>query len=364
MNFSKKIIQWYNQNKRGLPWRKIYDPYRIWLSEIIMQQTRIDQGLDYYNRFVQQFPDIHHLAQAPENQVLKLWQGLGYYTRARNLHKTARIVSRDYQGIFPDSWKEVNALPGVGPYTASAILSMAFGQRYAVVDGNVFRVLSRLLGDDTPIDSAAGKSRFSQYAIDLMGNSDPGTHNQAVMEFGALYCKPQNPDCTQCIFKDDCVAHKENKVSVLPVKKGKLVQRVRHFYYILFQFRGNDYSKILINKRGDNDIWTNLYDFPLIESDKPLSIKEIQENGYKGISLTNITIKPMGNQYKHILSHQVILASFLRIEIRQKKFAELQKNIQYENLIPINTRDMIRYPVPRLIEKFLEEYPIDGSTDE
>lgn len=364
MKFSTKITRWYQNNKRDLPWRKTTDPYKIWLSEIILQQTRIDQGTSYYHKFTENFPSVEVLARASEDQVLKLWQGLGYYTRARNLHKTAKIIVNKYDGVFPKTYMEIISLPGIGEYTASAIVSIAYGQKYPVVDGNVYRFLSRFLGIETPIDSQKGKKEFNKIACELLSNANPGEYNQGVMEFGALFCKPANPDCSSCIFRKDCVAFRTGQVNFFPIKKTRPPQRIRYFYYFIFHFRGNDFSKILINKRGDNDIWAGLYDFPLIESNKPLSIHEIQKAGYGGHSLINCNIKLMGNQYKHILSHQVILASFIRIVIQNKKFADLQKNIQNEKLIPIDTRDLIHCPVPRLIEKFLKEYRIDESLDE
>lgn len=363
MNFSVKIINWYNLNKRDLPWRKTSDPYKIWLSEIILQQTRIDQGSDYYLRFVKKFPDLNSLANADENQVLKLWQGLGYYTRARNLHKTAREILTNREGIFPDSYEEIITLPGIGEYTSAAILSIAYGRSYPVIDGNVSRVISRFAGVEHAIDSREGKKIIQKKAWEYLWKEDPGTYNQAIMEFGALFCKPKNPNCEECIFSVDCVAYKKGIVNKIPLKKPRQVQRTRYFYYFLFCFQGNDSPQILINKRGGNDIWKNLYDFPLIESDKPLSLKKINEMKIGNFSMKNKGLKTMGNEYKHILSHQVIMAKFIRVVIKEVKLAEIQKNIRNEKLIPIDTKDLIRFPVPRLIDKFLKENPFDDSSE-
>lgn len=364
MNFSAKINRWYEHNKRELPWRKTSDPYLIWLSEIILQQTRIDQGMAYYLRFAEAFPDVFALAKASEEQVLKLWQGLGYYSRARNLHRTANVVVEKFNGNFPGNYEEIIKLPGIGDYTAAAILSISFSKPYPVVDGNVFRLFTRLFGISTPIDSGAGKKRVHDKAAELMGEHDPGIYNQAVMEFGALFCKPQNPDCTNCVFKSDCIAFRTGEVENFPVKKSRQIQRSRYFYYFLFRFRGNDSDKILINKRAGNDIWKNLYDFPLIETAERSSLRKLKDMGFNGFTLKNKTLKTMGNEYKHVLSHQVIQARFICLDLPEEALATVQKDLRIENLIPIDTRDLVRFPVPRLIEKFLEENRLTKSSGE
>jgi len=355
MKFSNEIIKWYKLNKRKLPWRNTNDPYKIWLSEIILQQTRIDQGINYYNNFVKTFPDVMSLANSSEENVLKLWQGLGYYTRARNLYKTANIIAHKFNGKFPNEYNEIIQLPGIGVYTAAAIASMAFNKSYPVVDGNVFRVITRVFAIDTPIDSGQGKKLVMDKALEIIDTQKPGIYNQAIMEFGALYCKPKNPDCLNCIFTTNCLAYRKKFVEKLPVKISRPVQRYRYFYYLLICYKSNESDYILINKRGGNDIWKNLYDFPLIESNKKISLNRVIENGFNGLVLKNKTMKLMGNEYKHILSHQVILARFIRVEIKEKQQAEIQKNIRNEKLIPIKTRDLVHFPIPRLIEKFLEE---------
>ena len=355
MNFSAKVINWYELNQRDLPWRKTNDPYKIWLSEIILQQTRIDQGIYYYHQFVETYPDIKSLANSTEEQILKLWQGLGYYSRARNLYKTAKIIVDKYNGRFPNEYKEVIQLPGIGEYTAAAILSMAFKKPFAVVDGNVFRVIARVFGIVTPIDSGKGKKIVAEKVNRLLDIQIPGIFNQAIMEFGALYCKPVNPACSSCIFSADCKANNKKLVNKLPVKKPKLVKRFRYFYYFIIQSKSNNSTLILINKRRGNDIWKNLYDFPHIESNKRISLQRIKENGFNGLMLKNKTMKAMGNEYKHILSHQVILARFIQVEIDEKQLAELQNDIRNKIFIPVKIEELVHYPIPRLIEKFLEE---------
>ncbi len=362
MKFSSKITRWYEANKRDLPWRKTSDPYRIWLSEIILQQTRIDQGMEYYHRFLEAYPDVAALAGADEEQVLKHWQGLGYYTRARNLHKTARIVTEAYGGHFPQTWEGMIGLPGVGGYTAAAILSIAFGKPHPVVDGNVYRVLTRIHGIGAPIDSGEGKRMVEAKALELLDRKDPGTYNQAVMEFGALFCKPVGPDCPRCIFRYECQAYRRGEVEKFPVKKPRPDQRYRYFNYFLFTFRSNHSVKILINKRGGDDIWKNLYDFPLIETAKRISLSRLKEAGFNDLALKNMTMKIMGSEYKHILSHQVILARFIRVDLSPGLLAGTQEKLRIEGLVPAEPGDLAHFPVPRLIERFLEDNRLSLST--
>jgi len=260
--FSKKIISWYEENKRDLPWRHTRDPYKIWLSEIILQQTRIAQGLPYYNRFVESFPDIISLADAKEDRVLRLWQGLGYYSRARNLHACAKKVRDELGGIFPQSFQELKKLPGIGSYTAAAIASFAFHEPVAVVDGNVYRVLARVLGSDQDISSSEGKAFFYEKANELIDKRQPDIYNQALMEFGALHCTPQNPKCDSCIFVKSCFAYQNGMQGVLPVNAKKQSIRKRYFTYIVIEYRG----RLFMKKRQHGDIWNGLYDFFLIES--------------------------------------------------------------------------------------------------
>src|ERR1051325_11203457 len=271
MDFSAGIAAWYKANKRDLPWRNVRDPYLIWLSEIILQQTRVEQGLPYYFRFAEKYPTVHHLAKAKEAEVMKLWQGLGYYSRARNLHAAAKHIAFELNGKFPATFHEVLRLKGVGTYTAAAIASFAYGEAQAVVDGNVYRLLSRYFGIKAPIDSTKGKKQFLELASSLLDRKDPGTHNQAIMEFGARQCVPKNPSCGTCPLGNSCFARAKKKVNMLPVKEKKTKISERHFHYFLVRHRGY----VWINHRSGKDIWKGLYDLPLIESAKAVRTEKI-----------------------------------------------------------------------------------------
>lgn len=337
-SFSQTIIRWYHKNKRDLPWRHTTDPYKIWLSEIIMQQTRVQQGLPYYETFVKRFPTIHHLAKAHEDVVMKTWQGLGYYSRARNLHHTAKHVSIELKGKFPNEFETIKDLKGIGEYTAAAIASFAFNKPHAVVDGNVFRVLSRYFGIATPIDSTEGKKLFSKKAQELIDKKDPGTFNQAIMEFGAMQCIPVNPDCGSCPLQKNCVAFAKDLVAELPIKAQKTKVRTRYFNYFVIRKGG----KLLIRKRTENDIWKNMYDFPLIETKKEMR----KPSGVPVISVS----KP----FKHILSHQIIYARFWETSDKALKMKEMnaKKSTDYTYIID---NQLNKFAFPRLIERYFEE---------
>jgi len=250
MGFSSKLINWYHQNKRDLPWRNSTDPYQIWLSEIILQQTRVDQGLSYFNKFIEHHPNVNSLANAPEKEVLNLWQGLGYYSRARNLHFTAKVISKEHKGIFPSDYNDILKLKGVGEYTAAAIASFAYNLSYPVIDGNVYRVLSRIFGIENPIDSSKGKKIFKALATELIDNKNPATYNQAIMEFGALQCTPKKPKCEDCPFRLECYALKNELTAELPKKEKKIKQRNRYFNYVVVI----DNEKIYLKERKEKDI--------------------------------------------------------------------------------------------------------------
>ena len=339
MSFSKTIILWYNKNKRDLPWRNTKNPYKIWLSEIILQQTRVAQGLPYYVTFIKKFPTVHYLANAKEGEVLKIWQGLGYYSRARNLHYAAKFISKKLNGRFPNKYDEIKRLKGVGDYTAAAIASFAFNKPYPVVDGNVFRVLSRVFGIKTPIDSAEGKKEFTKKAEILIDKKNPGTFNQAIMEFGAIQCIPQNPDCAKCPLKKNCQAFKKNLTNYLPVKSKKGKSRNRYFNYLVLRRKG----KLLLRKRTEKDIWKNLYDFPMIETKKEVSQKEL----LKLVSDKIFFFKRTSSAFKHTLSHQVIFAKFWEVD------SFIYKDIP--NLIYINENQVNKFAFPRLIERYFSE---------
>ncbi|MBK6829719.1 MAG: A/G-specific adenine glycosylase [Flavobacteriales bacterium] len=262
--FTKALLPWYAEHKRPLPWRETRDPYRIWLSEVILQQTRVEQGREYWHRFVETYPTVAELAAATEDQVLRLWQGLGYYSRARNLRTAAKQVVEEHMGGFPDSYEGLKGLKGVGEYTAAAIGSIAFGLVEPVVDGNVYRVLARVFGIDTPIDSTAGRKQFRELAAALIDHEQPGEHNQAVMELGATVCTPLKPTCGECPLARKCIARATDRIDKLPVKTGKTKVRTRHFNYLHIE-RGD---KTFLRKRTGKDIWHGLYELPLIETEK------------------------------------------------------------------------------------------------
>ena len=323
-NFGEILIKWYQDNKRDLPWRRTKNPYLIWISEIILQQTRVAQGYDYYQRFVKRFPDVFSLAAADEDEVMKYWQGLGYYSRARNLHAAARSMAG--AGGFPKTYKEVLALKGVGEYTAAAICSFAYGMPYAVVDGNVYRVLSRWLGIETPIDSAEGKRIFAEVAAELLDKAQPGIYNQAIMDFGALQCTPASPNCMFCPFVDTCVARQKGVVDTLPVKQHKTKTTNRYFNYIYV--RAGAYT--FINKRTGNDIWKNLFELPLIETPTALSEEEflaLPEFRAFFASGEVPVVRSVCREVKHVLSHRVIYANLYEVTLSENltSFGDFQK---------------------------------------
>ena len=346
MTFSEQIIVWYQQHKREMPWRGIRDPYRIWLSEIILQQTRVEQGLPYYEKFVKSFPTVKHLATAPADKVMKLWQGLGYYSRARNLHATAKEIVKTHKGKFPDEHADIIKLKGIGEYTASAILSFAFEKSYPVVDGNVYRLLSRYFGVDTPIDSGKAKKEFYVLAQSLIDGHPPGIFNQAIMEFGSVQCKPANPDCMHCPLHESCFAFRNKIVQDLPVKAKAAKARNRYFHYLVIRQNG----KLFLNKRTAKDIWKNLYDFPLIETAKRTTAKKLmlakEWKGYfKGVKMKTGRVS---SDHKHLLSHQTIHARFYEIELKR---GEVLKD---KGIIAVSSKQLKRYAVPKLIERYLE----------
>ena len=340
MNFSRQITDWYRQNKRELPWRQTSNPYFIWLSEIILQQTRVAQGMDYYLKFVEHYPTVYELADANEQDVLNDWQGLGYYSRARNLHTTAKIIQSKFKGKFPDSYEDILSLKGVGTYTASAIASFAYNLPHAVVDGNVYRVLSRIFDIDLPIDSNEGQKTFNQIANELLDKENPSLHNQAIMEFGALQCTSSTPKCSDCPFQLECIALKNGTITERPIKKGKTKIRNRYFHYFNF----NNGKETILQKRNEKDIWQHLFEFPKIEFDIDQNIEEIK-NKIESLFL----IKP-SNYYvnkKHILSHQHIYCTFW-------EFEQLPEQLD-ENWEIISLPNFTNYPIPRVIDRYLED---------
>ncbi len=348
--FSKKIISWYHEYHRDLPWRNTQDAYKIWLSEIILQQTRVAQGLPYYEKFILNFSNVKSLANAKERDVLRLWQGLGYYTRARNLHKCAQEVVRNFDGKFPKTFGELKQLPGIGDYTAAAIASFAFNEPVAVVDGNVYRVLSRVFGIDKNIASPEGKIFFSKLANQLISKDEPALHNQAVMEFGALDCLPQNPHCEDCIFQKTCVAFQQDLQLILPVKIKQQKVTKRYFYYFFVR----NGKKILMTERTGKGIWKGLYDFPLHEEKRPVRPEKIigkyfpLDGNEKGSQISE--------EYKHVLSHQIIHARFIQIDWPSAK--ELPPSLIHLNARWYSLNQMEKLPKPVLITRYLGDHSI------
>ena len=341
--FSEILMRWYHPNKRDLPWRDTKDPYRIWLSEVILQQTRVAQGLPYYEKFVEQYPTVQLLANADEKDVLRLWQGLGYYSRARNMHVTAKIIANDFDGIFPNNYEGLLKLKGIGPYTAAAIASFAFDEKVAVVDGNVYRVLARVFGVETDISSHEAKKTFGDLANKLISESSPSTYNQAIMEFGAMHCTPANPACMFCVFHYDCVANATGKQAFLPVKSKKVRVRNRFFNYFVIEKE----NEFLMNQRTEKDIWTGLHDFYLLESDEKLvELEEIEDTFLKEI-LSQSIIKNISETFKHILTHQRIEAKFWHLISTDT--VHLPEKYHFYSLEEIE-----KLPKPILIEKYLK----------
>jgi len=343
MEWTKTLLDWYKENKRDFPWRKSRDPYHIWLSEIILQQTRVQQGLPYYEKFIQHFPTVFDLAAASEEQVLKLWQGLGYYSRARNLHASARWVVAERQGIFPTTYKELLLLKGVGDYTASAIASICFEEPQAVVDGNVYRFLSRCFGIEMPIDTSGAHKYFKEKATALMKGVSPNNFNQAMMEFGALQCTPKLTACVECPFAQKCLAYQQGKVNEFPVKTKKIKVKKRYFNYLAID---TPTQQTIVNQRKAKGIWQNLYEFPLIETSSLLDQASlIQHSDFLKWSKYNIQSCEQVNPkaIKHILTHQHLYIQFWRITLGK----EVVESIDYKKLKSL--------PVPVVIQHFIEK---------
>ncbi|RAW03232.1 A/G-specific adenine glycosylase [Pseudochryseolinea flava] len=347
--FSDKVVKWYLQNQRDLPWRQTRDAYRIWLSEIILQQTRVSQGLPYYLRFVDSYPTVEALANASEQSVLRLWQGLGYYTRARNLHKCAKVVATTYAGKFPNNFEALKKLPGIGDYTAAAIASICFKEPVAVIDGNVFRVLSRIYGIETAINSPAGKKEFTDLGNKLILDQSPDIYNQAVMEFGALHCTPKNPKCGECPFQSKCVAAINSLQDKLPVKiKGKPVRK-RYFNYIVVR-KGNS---LLMRRRDQKDIWHGLFDFYMVETNRQTAFSKIlSADKYLSKYLSREDKTEMVKKFKHVLTHQIIISTFTVVE---KRGVPWDKDLKMKFF---NRKQIAALPKPVLISKFLDEYQL------
>lgn len=335
-HFKHQLLNWYLEHQRSLPWRENSAPYSVWLSEIILQQTRVNQGLNYYNKFISKYPSIQDLAKAPLDDILKLWQGLGYYSRARNLHKCAQIIVNEHNATFPSTYKELLKLPGIGAYTAAAISSICFNEAQAVVDGNVYRVLARYFGIRTPIDSTQGKKDFQELANQLIPEDKPGDYNQAIMEFGALQCVPKSPDCSNCPLINSCSAYADGFIELLPIKEKKIKQRKRYFLYQLIEQEG----EIAIEKRKNKDIWEGLYQLPLTELSSEKELQACMEQHYAYQS----------KMHKHQLSHQTIFAQLIENPSAAEK---IKSNT---NIIWIDKQDFTTFAVPKLVENLWTEY--------
>ena len=343
--FANLLLLWNKrQNTREMPWKGEKDPYKIWISEIILQQTRVEQGLSYYHRFVEAFPTIDDLAKAPETKVFKLWEGLGYYTRCRNLISTARYVAGELRGKFPSAYEHIKALKGIGPYTAAAISSFAFKLPYAVVDGNVFRVLSRVFGINKPIDSTEGKKYFTELVNEILDKKNPGVYNQAIMDFGATICKP-SPLCYECVFNKVCFAFLHNKVNQLPVKDKKLSIKKRWFYYLVIEHD----NKIAIQQRTSKDIWQQLYEFPMVETTEEQISKTVLKLAEKlnHLEKDNYKVMFISSLFKQQLTHQLISGQFIRVKLKAR--LNLNKDLRW-----VTKKQLDKFAFPNFINQYLK----------
>ena len=348
--FTHKLINWHlTENKRTMPWKGEKEPYKIWISEIILQQTRVEQGILYYNNFIKTFPTIESLALASDEAVFKVWEGLGYYTRCKNIIYTAKYIFNHLNVRFPDSYDSLLALKGIGPYTAAAISSFAYGLPHAVVDGNVFRVLSRYFGEALPIDTAKGKGYFTKLANELLYKQDSAAYNQAIMDFGATICKPQIPACSHCIFQKECIAFKKGLINKLPVKEKQLVKRKRWFTYFLFSVK----DRVLVNKRTEKDIWQNLYEFYLLETAKEWDCKkaEIENVLQAQLGIETFKIDEISTVFTQQLTHQHLQGKFVRISLDKTPEALTHyKAVKKENLALL--------AFPKFINQYLQKQEI------
>ncbi len=354
MDFAETLLSWYKENGRDLPWRAERDPYAIWISEVILQQTQIGQGLPYYSDFLDEFPDVYALAAAPEEKVLRLWQGLGYYSRARNLHAAARQITASYGGKLPDSSRELMNIKGIGPYTAAAIASIAFDEVVPAVDGNVMRVLARFFSIQDKTDTAKGKKTFENTARELIPPCCPGDFNQAMMDFGAMICKPGNPLCNHCIFRGQCLALKSGLVDKLPRKNSRKKPRERYFHYFFIRCADRQNTFFFVQQRRHKDIWQHMFEFPLLEAYRHLSAAELLAdddftNLLPGIKVEHVNPLPVA--LKHQLTHQSIHAWFYFVDAGKGVSEKLQQ--QYICAAPEDFDQMAK---PRLIDRFLREH--------
>lgn len=350
--FSTTLMYWHqHQNKREMPWKGIKDPYKIWLSEIILQQTRVDQGLKYYEKFVAQYATIFKLAAAKDEDVFKLWEGLGYYNRCKNLLFTARLIVNEMNGIFPTTYNDLLGLKGVGSYTAAAIASFAYNQPYAVVDGNVFRVLARFFGNATATDTAHGKQLFTQLANEVLDKKEPGQFNQAIMDFGATICKPALPNCSTCVLNKKCIAFANGLVNKLPIKEKTVHKKNRWLSYFLFEHK----QQVLIKKRKENDIWQNLHEFYLVETDEVVVWNEalVQQFLHEQLNIKNVSIQLISRVFNQQLTHQKIKGQFIKVVL-----STIPKALKNNQWLSVNEVNQLAFP--KFINQFLEEKETQG----
>ena len=346
MSFSDRILNWYAEHKRALPWRETDNPYVIWLSEIILQQTRVEQGLPYFLRFASAYPNVTKFAQAPESEILRYWQGLGYYSRARNMHKASQLVQQEYAGVFPTDYQQLLRLPGIGEYTAAAIASFSTNSPHAVLDGNVFRVLSRYLGVSEPINSNRAKKIFTQLAQDLLSPTHPADYNQGIMDFGSLVCKPKNPLCADCVLAVDCYALKHKLVETLPVKIKSKKSRDRYFHYFIIENQG----QIMMSQRSQGDVWANLFEFPLIETEQQQDLNALMDHPAYQAGFGQAIPELIGGTVKQVLSHQNIFARFYRLSINPDLMS-IKPNWNY-----YYSENLDKLAKHKLISSFVEHY--------
>ena len=344
--FTRNLMRWNkSSNTRHMPWKGEKDPYKIWLSEIILQQTRVEQGWKYYEKFVTSFPTIHHLAKGTDKKIFKLWEGLGYYSRCKNLIQTAKRISAEYKGFFPSTYEEIKELKGVGPYTASAIASFAFNATKAVVDGNVQRVIARYFGIATPVDTREGKRLYNELAYELLDKRHPAIYNQAIMDFGATICKPQNPLCDQCVQRKDCVALQVNLVHTLPVKEKAFQKKNRWLYYFIIETE----QKVYIRKRIEKDIWQNLHEFVLFEADGPVNTPFYEHEFLKKLFKGQFyEVNSISKLYKQQLTHRNIHGQFIQVSVKKAP-----RSLSSHQLIC--KANLKQYAFPKLINKYMEE---------
>lgn len=349
--FRKLLLAWYQSHRRLLPWRVTSDPYKIWLSEVILQQTRVVQGLPYYERFIAQYPSVTALASATEQEILRLWQGLGYYSRARNLHHCAQTIVAQYNGIFPTSYRELLTLKGIGPYTAAAIAAVSFKEVVAAVDGNVYRVLARIFGLTYDIGTGKGRKQMHQFATLLVDQIQPDIYSQAIMDFGALQCTPVSPCCTPCVFNSYCIAFYTDRQKGLPIKTNKLNKRVRYFDYFVLQYNDLLYMK----KRIESDIWKGMYDFYLVESKQRWAVGQMEDPLLYLVKKHRLSMVTAAKEASHLLTHQKLLVKFHKLEVTALFLQEAHALFNHFSLAAFNRAEVEVLPKPILIQNFLKK---------